>query len=263
MAYFINNIALSDRYSDAGTLGPFMETDTVTVLVSGNPANMQFYVGDQATGRWTDEREYTAPAGSGTTNSFKVSNVRGIRIRNANAGSVAVVSVTLFRTGVVYDSWDPIFEAGSLSPGTINASGGVSPGGASMEVDHNGVPISTEPKMDFEDAGANIWSIVDDAPNARTKVTPPKIITGGVNTTGVPAYGTGYTCVKNSTGNYTITFTSNFAVLPIVIVTPLGGANITTVVSGVGAGSFTLQIATASTGAAIDNAFNFLAFATG
>lgn len=129
MAYYINNLELGDKYTAASTLGPFMETDTVTVLVSGEPANMQFYVGDEATGRWTDEREYTAAAGPGTTNSFKVSNVRGIRMRNANAGQAAVASATLFRTGVTYDSWDPIFDAGSLSPGTITASGQVTPAG--------------------------------------------------------------------------------------------------------------------------------------
>lgn len=171
MAYYINNLALADNYAAASTLGPFGEADTCTVLVSGNPANMQFYVGDEATGHWTDEREYTAAAGPSTTNSFKVSNVRGIRMRNANAGNVAVVSATLFRTGATYDSWDPIFEAGSLSPGTITASGSVSPGGANVEVDHNGVPISTEPKIDFEDAKGLSWTIADDPANTRAKVT--------------------------------------------------------------------------------------------
>ena len=77
----------------------------------------------------------------------------------------------------------------------------------------------------------------------------------------MPAYGTGYACVRNSAGNYTVTFTAAFAVLPIVIVTPLGGANITTVVSGVGAGSFNVQISNTGN-VATDNAFNFLAFAT-
>lgn len=172
MAYFLNNLQLADDFEAASTLGPFDDADTCTILVSGNPAAIQFHIGKGAGGRWTDEREFVAAAGSSSTNSFKVANVNGIKLKNYNAGDQAVISVVLFRTGVVYDTADPIFEAGSLSVGTITASGSVTPGQASVQVSHNGVAVGTEPILDFVDAGDQGWQIADDSVNQRVTIAP-------------------------------------------------------------------------------------------
>jgi len=47
---------------------------------------------------------------------------------------------------------------------------------ATINVQHNDVLVAAEPTLDFEDPAGGAWTIVDDAPNTRVKITPP--ITG-------------------------------------------------------------------------------------
>lgn len=122
MAEYINNQPAQDTYVGAFTLGPDAKAKSATVTVSGNPALMQFAVGVQGDLRWLDDREFDAPAGPNIINSFKVSNIRGIRFRNAIAGQPALILCTLSSD----QDDDPILESGLLSAGSIGANGLVS-----------------------------------------------------------------------------------------------------------------------------------------
>lgn len=124
MADYINNALAADLYTDALTVGPNYSADTATITVSANPALMQFFVGREGRGHWTDDREFLAPAGQDTINSFKVGNIRGVRFRNSIPGAPAQVICTLSDSSA--DSEDPIFESGLLSQGTIAANGSTS-----------------------------------------------------------------------------------------------------------------------------------------
>jgi hypothetical protein len=162
MADYINNVAAGDAYTAACTLGPNFEARDVVITIANNPALMQFAVGKVGDWRWTDEREFFS-----IPQSFRVSNVIGVKIRNANPGQVARVLV------VLSGSDDPGFDSGIPFTGVLSAGGGVTPGGGSVEIDHNGLAISTQPKVDFEDAVGFVWSIVDDPANTRAKITAP------------------------------------------------------------------------------------------
>jgi hypothetical protein len=52
-------------------------------------------------------------------------------------------------------------------------------------------------------------------------VAGPRHVTGKVNNAGVIVAGTGFSVVKNSTGTYTITFTTPFPAAPVVFLAPL------------------------------------------
>jgi hypothetical protein len=51
----------------------------------------------------------------------------------------------------------------------------------------------------------------------------PRIIPGQISLTGAVARGTGFSSVRNSLGNFTITFTNPFINAPIVVLTPISG----------------------------------------
>lgn len=53
--------------------------------------------------------------------------------------------------------------------------------------------------------------------------TLPRFVFGQVSSTGAVARGVGFTSVKNSAGNYTVTFTNAFTTLPVVLLTPVSG----------------------------------------
>jgi hypothetical protein len=123
VAEYINNELAHDTYQPDMELGPIMADDTAaTITVSDNPALMQFLVGKGGNVHWTDEREWAAPAGASIINSFRVSNIKGVRFRNAIAGLRARIICTLASA----DDADPIFEAGLLSAGAIASTGAVS-----------------------------------------------------------------------------------------------------------------------------------------
>jgi hypothetical protein len=68
--------------------------------------------------------------------------------------------------------------------------------------------------------------------------------------------GTGFTCVRNSTGNYTITFTTPFASSPVPLITPI----FTTLVQSLTAGSGSMTVQLVNPGnVATDAPFAFLA----
>jgi hypothetical protein len=88
---------------------------------------MQFAVGHYGRWRWTEEREWDAPAGPDIINAFRVSNIIGVRFRNAIAGQRARIICNLTSP----DGEDPVFESGLLSAGSI-ASNGLASSGAGV-----------------------------------------------------------------------------------------------------------------------------------
>lgn len=254
MADYINNIAAGDSYTAACTLGPSYDAKYAVITIANNPALMQFAIGHPGNWRWTDEREFQS-----IPQSFRVGNIVGVRIRNATPGQVARVMVVLAGDD------DPDFASGMPFSGVLTASGGVSPGGGSVEVDHNGVAISTEPKLDFEDAGANLWVVTDDPTNTRAKITPPKALTGRINPDGTIAAGTGFTCARLGVGAYKITYTVAFAAPPTVQLTPILPVSGNYPLAGINsqdAGQVTVNTIVLTTQATVDCGFNFWAFAT-
>lgn len=115
MADYINNIAAGDQYTPGCSIGPDFDANFVVVTIANNPALMQFAVGDYGSWRWTDEREFFS-----IPQSFRVGNVRGVRVRNANPGSVVRV------LAVLAGDADPDFQSGMPFAGILSASGGIS-----------------------------------------------------------------------------------------------------------------------------------------
>ena len=115
MADYINNVAAGDQYTDACTIGPNYDAKTAVITIANNSALMQFAVGRLGNWRWTDEREFFS-----IPQSFKVGNVIGVKIRNANAGQVARVLATLSGDD------DIEFESGLPFTGTLGANGSIS-----------------------------------------------------------------------------------------------------------------------------------------
>lgn len=195
MADFINNVAAGDLYTDACTIGPKFDAKAVVLTIANNAALMQFAIGTAGHWRWTDEREYLS-----IPQSFRVGNVIGVKVRNANAGKVARVLATLAGDD------DPDFQAGTPFTGTLSSTGQLT----------------------------------------------GQLITGIVNADGSIAGGTGFTVANGGAGAYTVTFTTPFPSLPVVVANELAGGTCT--VSGVTVSKFNLQTQGASS-----QPFNFLA----
>lgn len=136
--------------------------------------------------------------------------------------------------------------------------------GAVLTVQKNGLPVGSRDTIDFEDAGAAKWDVTEDSANNRIKVTPPRIITGRVTGAGVIVAGTGFTVNRTGAGSYTITFTTAFAAVPIVLpelVAVSAGRNVQP--SGATANGVTIITFDVPGGPAVDADFQFLAYATG
>lgn len=131
---------------------------------------------------------------------------------------------------------------------------------ATINVQKNEVLVAAEPTLDFVDAGANVWTVTDDATNTRVKVTPPRIITGRINADGTIAAGTGFTVNRPSAGTYDITFTVAFAALPAFVC--VAGSSV--VFRGSALTTSTARVETFSTAFALsDSACSFIAHAIG
>jgi hypothetical protein len=253
VADYINNVAAGDLYTPECSLGPDFAAKYAVVTIANNPALMQFAKGKIGDWRWTDEREFQS-----IPQSFRVGNVIGLRVRNASPGNVARV------LAVLAGDDDPDFQSGVPFTGVLGASGGVTPGGATVEIDHNGVAISTQPKVDFEDTDASIWAIVDDPANTRVVIKAPRFLTGQISSAGAIIAGSGFTVIRNAVGVYTVTFNVAFPAVPTVTAsTVAGGTGDGIQVSAKGVGSFIVHGYDTNTQAARDEAFDFIAMQTG
>lgn len=98
--------------------------------------------------------------------------------------------------------------------------------------------------------GVPVWQ----APATLTRITGQVTGAGGITA------GTGFSVVRNGVGDYTVTFTSAFAAVPIVIAqqTDTGHIWIAPVYSSILAGSFRVQLRD-TTNTNFDGAFQFYA----
>jgi hypothetical protein len=112
-------------------------------------------------------------------------------------------------------------------------------------------------------AGQQLNWAVQELPDAGSAAAPAvisQVVRGRVNSDGTVAAGTGFTSVKNSTGNYTVTFTTPFSQAPIVVASSFGfpGAIAEAYVNAVAAGS--MDVLTGQPGTSFrDSAFMFIA----
>lgn len=84
----------------------------------------------------------------------------------------------------------------------------------------------------------------DGSVTAAKLATNLRSLVGHVNSNGTIAAGTGFTVVRNGTGDYTINFTVPFGAAPIVLVTPgTTGVQATATIDTVGASSCRVKIA--------------------
>lgn len=60
---------------------------------------------------------------------------------------------------------------------------------ATINVQHNGALVGTEQGIDFEDALGFAWTVTDDGPNQRVKITPPSLPIVPIQTIVVPGGG--------------------------------------------------------------------------
>jgi hypothetical protein len=164
VADYINNVAAGDQYTPACTIGPNFSCNNVVLTIANNAALMQFAVGAEGNWRWTDEREFLS-----IPQSFRVGNVVGVRVRNAQAGQVARVLAVL-----AGGDGDPDFQSGQPFVGILTPSG---------------------------------------------TIVPANVVTGIVEADGSINSGTTFTAVQNATGDYSVTFKTPFAALPVILLT--------------------------------------------
>ena len=98
-----------------------------------------------------------------------------------------------------------------------------------------------------------------DATGKVPRAALPTLITGRIATDGSITAGTRFTVAKGAAGIYTITYTAAFTAAPLVIGgSDIAGDNANVTVTSA-AGSATVHVLSASTGALTDHSFYFLA----
>lgn len=119
--------------------------------VQGATAFCQLQYGKQGGSEWTDE----ILLGNGAFVTLPP-NCTGVRFRNGVANVVATV------TAQIAQGPEPPLAIASIGSVTLSV--------ASLNFQHNGLAIATEPTLDFED-GSIVFSVVDDPGNTRVKVS--------------------------------------------------------------------------------------------
>lgn len=248
-------IDTQDNYVPALTLGPASRVAQITLsVIASNPALIQAwrYLDKEKTKPQLELVERTIV---GQSIGVVLRNCAGVQIRSATVGAPTTVVGEL-----AYDT-DILLEGGGVTSATISATGKTSTA-TQLNVQHNDSLVAAEGTIDFEDAGANAWTIADDAANTRVKITPPRIVTGRVAATGAVLGGTGFTITKGATGLYTINWTPAFVAVPdVVAIVDDAAAGFCWLTSNA-AGSTGIETVSLAIAAA-DRAFNFLAFAVG
>lgn len=89
--YILTEVAAADGYTPAATLGPLPDIiDGIDIQIERADAVFQIARGSGPELAWLENREYTMRPGTRF-----IGNVSGIRFRNANAGSPALVTASL------------------------------------------------------------------------------------------------------------------------------------------------------------------------
>lgn len=136
-----------------------------TLTIANNPVSLIIQHGTR--GNYSeDEYSYVTPSTLplvGTTDD----RIVGVKIKSAIAGTPAQVSGWLIEPNVAG------IQPGAAFTSQVAASGTVTPGQASVQIQKNGVLIGTEPIIDFVDstAGQLPLAVADDAANTRVTVS--------------------------------------------------------------------------------------------
>jgi hypothetical protein len=165
MAILLNNVATTDQTSDNEISTP--NAVGLSILIA-NAAVIANFKQVPREGAGNSNEMPWGPDLLLAPQTAQYRNVSGFRCRSAISGVPARV------VAVLSEKSDPQALGATPYTAVLAASGGVTPGANSVEVDHNGAVIGTEPKLDFEDAIGFGWTIADDPANSRVKITPPQ-----------------------------------------------------------------------------------------
>lgn len=97
-----------------------------------------------------------------------------------NPGSVLFESIVLFGDEVYVDltgSAPGVTVDYAVYPSNTTTNAQVL-ANATINLQHNDVLVAAEPTLDLEDARGLTWTIVDDAPGTRLKITPQRVLAG-------------------------------------------------------------------------------------
>lgn len=203
----VPNVATTDNYPAAGSgsgaeLGPDPNALQLIYVVANAAVFAQF--------RPVRPDGTIAPYGPEvlvTPSTNTVTRVSGARFRSAVAGTPARV------VAVLLEPDDPQFGGGTPFTGVLAASGGITPGVASVQVEKDGALIGQEAALNIIGTG---WTIADNGALGRIDITPQRVVTGVISSAGAIVAGTGFSVVRVPTGLYNITFTVPFAAMPCV-----------------------------------------------
>lgn len=162
MAIVINNVTVADQYPNGPGAGLAIiawvwDSNGGYATISSNDVFLQLAQGDQGAEEWGDEIH--VPAGGLQL----LPGTIGIRFRNFTPGSPAIVS------GAIFSKSEPTVIIGSTGQAKTA-------GVASLNFQHNDAAVATENTMDLEDQATFLtWSMADDPPNTRVKITPVRV----------------------------------------------------------------------------------------
>lgn len=152
-----------DGYTDACTIENVWTSGGGWFVVSTAGVFVQLQYGTPANPEWTAEQQL----GTGAQGTVPAA-ASGIRFRNSLAGTNATVTAfigTGYQRPLNYNfELEPTLSL--TSQGSLNVT-------SSIGFQHNDVLVANESAVDFEDSAGNLaWTVADDAPNSRVKVTP-------------------------------------------------------------------------------------------
>jgi len=164
----INNLLTLASYDNTLTLGPDAY-EQISISVWNNTVVMQIFDapgGHYQQGNWGVEI-LVSPS------SLTLQRCGGVRFKtNPAAGSSAGrIVAQAWRSG------EPLIGGGVQLTGSLTGSGSITPPPNSpLNFQHQGVLVAAEPTLDFVDQDGTIWTVSDDAPNTRIKVSLPNFL---------------------------------------------------------------------------------------
>lgn len=159
MAQPIGPLTSTNNYNDNTLQGLW---SSGFLFAGANPINVEIQYGTPEAATDTIHDLY-CPAGQSVNFSAPSSQaypniyVTQVRFKSANAGQAATVS------GYFNEPRAPAIIAGI---------GGGTPTNVALGVQHNDAAVASQPTLDFEDGGGLFWTVANDSPNTRVKVTP-------------------------------------------------------------------------------------------
>lgn len=162
---------LPTGYTDKATLGPIENLEKIVWQNTGGVVVFQVGRLDPAGRPVFDQTEAALPPGI-----WGMDRIYGIRFRSRDVAALATIDPV---TGYFADDPDP-FNPGNI-PGSTTAITGA------LNFQHNDALVASQPTADFEDSadGSFAWSVNNDAPGNRVKITPPNVVTSAFGRTGV------------------------------------------------------------------------------